>query len=192
MKVLQLRGVNCFGKTTAAYGYFKKHGISDVVKVDAAKKPKGVPITVSGDVVAIGDYSVIKQTAGADCCGSIQTLFDALSGAMRLYPDKDIFFESFLFGMSMRFESRLDSFCRDHGYEFESVWLKTDLSQVKQRLSGRHGNGRRNWDRIISSASTFARVHEYLITIGITDHVIDTTNMDLNDMGQIIDHYLKQ
>ena len=105
-RVLQLRGINCSGKTTACYGYARKHGPIEAYDVWAGDKY--LPVTVTADAVMLGDYTVVKQTAEADCYQSNKRLFTVLEEVMREWPGRDIVFEGYIFGKSIKLAVDLD------------------------------------------------------------------------------------
>lgn len=187
--VLQLRGINCSGKTTACYQYVEKHGPAEAYDVWAGDKY--LPVTVTDDAVMLGDYTVRKQTAGADCYQSNKRLFAVLEEVMHEWPDRDIVFEGYIFGKSIKLAVDLDRFCKDHGYSYTTLWLWIPFEEVERRLSMRKGNGRRNWNAIHAAMAKLDRMQPKVVVEGVSSPVEDTSTMPVCEMHRLIEGYLR-
>lgn len=188
-RVLQIRGINCSGKTTACYGYARKHGPIEAYDVWAGDKY--LPVTVTADAVMLGDYTVVKQTAGADCYQSNKRLFTVLEEVMREWPGRDIVFEGYIFGKSIKLAVDLDRFCRDRGYSYTTLWFRIPFDEVERRLSMRNGNGRRNWDAIHAAMAKLDHMQPKVVAEGVSSPVEDTSCISVCEMHRLIEGYLR-
>lgn len=188
MKVLQIRGINCSGKTLACTQYVREHAPAEVVDVYAYDKY--VPVTVTTDAILIGNYATARGMKG-DYIAKKARIFAALSEIMDRWPDRDIVFENFIFGKSFKFICELAEFCRERGCDYDTVWFYLPYEEVRRRAIARNGNDQRNWNGVRASIRSLEIVHAKMMDAGIHSRFVDTRNVSLGDMYTLIEDGLR-
>lgn len=182
--IVQLRGGNACGKSTAMRQYCAAHGMKPG-EVDTPFGP--VRVMRSPGRSVIGWYKPFSNSEGCDA--SVGSKEQLLSTIERLCVGGDdvICFEGFIYGKTFTLPNRINALAKRKGYVFIAVFLSVPYSEELQRLMSRNGGKPVNYDVFDASYYGARKAFGKLRQTSIPCFDIDTSGIPMIEMGGIID-----
>lgn len=185
--LLQVRGANASGKSTAVREY--------VERCESRRETiLGTPVTVSegpeGRVVAIGTY-VNRKFGGVDSLSlTNEGIFDLVDAISATYAPRCIIFDSYLRSDLYKFSLALAEHLRRAGLGYRNLFLYAPLDVAKRRIEGRKGKPA-NEDRLIDRMRRVDRCFVKLRRAGIAAERVSTGDIPLERMGDLIEDAIR-
>lgn len=181
--VVQLRGLNASGKTTAMRQFAYSRGLEEK-QIDANGVRTWI-MTGKGTAV-IGRYPKTSNFGGCDSCiKGKQHLLDTIVELMA-EGFEVIAFEGFLFSGSAKLAKEINQLAADHGYRYIAVLMNLGYSTELNRLFTRNGGKEINLKSFDSGRKGVYRSHEELRKAGIRTMMADSENTPIENMGEIV------
>ncbi len=181
--VVQLRGLNASGKTTAMRQFAENNGLEEI-QIDV----NGIRtwVMTNADIAVVGRYPKTSNFGGCDSCikgkqhllNTIQTL---MSGGY-----KTIAFEGFLFSGSAKLAAEVNDLAKMYGYVYIAVLMNLDYNTELNRLFARNGGKDINLKSFDSGRKGVYNSHLALKKQGIKTMVADVENTAFEEMGEIV------
>lgn len=187
MKVIQLRGTNSVGKTTAVRQFLQR-GNYEKRQVIVRNSLCEYYFDESSRIAVLGRYDRNSYSGGID--GNItdrDVLLDAILRIARLEKANAIVFEGVLYGVTFKLTYELYRACVALGYRYSGILLQPPLQYVFDRIRERNGGKEVNEDSIANKYFTASRAAEKMKAAGIPTRIIDTSKVPLRDMYKIIE-----
>lgn len=183
-RIVQLRGLNASGKTTAMRGFAQRHNLIErQIDVGGIK----TWVMTGGEIAVVGRYPNSSNFGGCDSCiKGKQHLFDTLGTLIEKGYSK-IAFEGFLFSGSFRLGIALNAFAKNNGYEYVSVLMDLDYSTELERLFRRNGGKEINLDSFDSGRRGVYRTQQKLEKIGCKTIRGNAQDKPIDEMWQIVE-----
>lgn len=182
--IVQLRGGNACGKSTAMRQYCAAHGM----KPGEIDTPFGsVKVMHSPGRSVIGWYKPFSNAEGCDA--SVNSKEHLLSTIERLCEGGDalICFEGFIYGKTYTLPNRINALAKRMGYTFVAVLFSVPYSTELERLMNRNGGKMVNLNVFDASYFGARKAFGKLRQTSIPCFDIDTSGIPLTEMGGIID-----
>lgn len=189
MKVIQLRGTNATGKTTAIRQFIERgHFRVDQIKVGARW------IEYHWDperrIAILGRYDK-AVTGGVD--GYITEKNQLLNSIMTIVnkvKPEALLFEGIVYGVTFQFAYELSRLLNKIGVEYTGICLLPSLNVVFERLAARNGGKAVDYMSVQAKWFSASRAYEKLRKAGVNAKAIDTTKIPKDQMYRIIEDEL--
>ena len=189
MKMIQLRGTNATGKTTAVRQFVFRGGFC-VREMPNAGRQIEYHWNEERRIAVLGRYDK-RECGGID--GYIEyrdELLDIIAKMMRTIRPEVIIYEGIAMATTFKLAHDIAMLCKRTGYEFVAVCLEPPLEVAFERLAGRNGGRPVNYMKVQEKWFSAARANEKLEAAGL--HVVrfDTSRIPKEDMWKIIEGVL--
>lgn len=165
MILYQIKGGNCSGKTSLVKSILGKN-----FKVDNNRK---IPLSISGEVVSIGDYS---NKYGLDASSPTKEgIIEAIEYAINQYEPKIILLENITHGKIQKFTEELYKKVQSQKHKYIGVFLYQDIGTAIDRCVKR-GNPHPNEKEFINSALAVDNCYLFCLRKKIPCIRIDTSD----------------
>ena len=184
MKVIQLRGTNGVGKTTAVREYMRNGQFwTESVEMGGSQ----YIYHFSGSVAIIGKYDGETATGGID--GYITNkdeLKNLIVRILKRVKPQTLIFECVFYGVSYQFSYDIKTVVERMGYEYVALCLMPPFDVSLERIWGRNGSKDINVEARQSVYRQAIVSNSKLRAKGVNVKVIDTSKIPKEDMGKII------
>lgn len=189
MKVIQIRGTNAVGKTTAVREFIKhgEFGIRDV-KVDG--KIIECHWEEKRRIAIIGRYDK-AVTGGVDgCIQKKELLNNTIVKVIKTFRPNTLIFEGIMYGVTFEFAYKLVRVLKILHYDYVGICFFPSLDVVFDRLSQRNGGKEVDYMSIQNKWFSAQKAYEKLKTAGINVKSIDTSKIPKELMYKVIEEEL--
>ena len=187
-KIIQLRGANGCGKTTAISQFIEHYGL-------------GIDHIVVGnreyELYTNGAYCVIARRrkdgsfTGLDgIVENREVLVNLVVAILREKRPDVLVFEGLIYGLSYLLAQRLSDIGQKMGYEYKAICLYCPLPDMLQRIYGRNGGKKINEDAMLSKYNQNVSAFQKIKAAGIYAKLIDTTKVRKTMMYTLIEDEL--
>ena len=186
MKVIQLRGTNATGKTTAMRQFISRGGFV-IESIIISKKLIEYHYNPDRKIIVLGRYDK-AVSGGID--GHItdkNLLRDTIMRLMKTVKPEVLLFEGIVYGVTFQFAYELARALKTIGVEYRGICLIPPLEVVFDRLAGRNGDKPVNYMSVQNKWFTTSRAYQKLKKNGLKVKAIDTTNIPYDQMYRIIE-----
>lgn len=189
MKVIQLRGTNAVGKTTAIRQFVNrgnfcvKSFVMNGIEVEYHKDDER-------GIVVLGRYDQ-NVTGGID--GRItnkNVLRDAILKALSVEKPNVLLFEGIVYGVTFKFAYELFKVLKLRGCDYLGVCLEPPLDVSFERLSERNGGKPIDAMSVQQKWFTAQRAYEMLKEAGVPVVFVDSSKIPKDKMYKIIEDVL--
>lgn len=186
MKVIQLRGTNGSGKTTAVRQFISRGNF-----VEESVKIRGTRVVYNIDhdrnIIVLGRYRDGIATGGVDgLITNKEALADSVLFLCRELKPKFLIFEGIVYGVTFRFANELYRALRARKIEYIAVCLVPPLDISFERLAERNNNKAVDYMSVQQKYFTSLRAVEMMQSAGVPCKVIDTSTIAYADMWKCI------
>lgn len=188
-KIIQLRGTNATGKTTACR-QFVQSGHFCVRSVPVHGKDIEYHYDDERKIAVVGRYDQ-RECGGVD--GYIKNknfLRDSIVKIIKKERPDALIFEGVMYGVTFKFGAEIDIVSKKLGYHYVGICFFPPLDVALERLYSRNGGKEVNvksfQDKHISAAKAYKKLRDN----GTDVKIIDTSKIPLKDMKRIIEDEL--
>lgn len=184
MKVIQLRGVNGVGKTTAVRQYIER-GEFCVESIEMNGKQYFYHF--DGKIAIIGRYD-LRQSGGIDgCITDKHELKNLITRMLRVIKPETLIFEGVMYGKTFQFSYDISLLAKALGYEYLAVCLVPSFDVSILRIWGRNGNKDVNVENLESMYRQAIKTNSMLRSSGVNTVEIDTGSVPKDEMYTILE-----
>jgi dephospho-CoA kinase len=188
-RMIQLRGSNGYGKTTAVSQFVLKHGM----------KPENIEcngLTYELQTDGHGTYVLAKKRkdgtySGLD--GTVNNRNDLINLITKLIAERQpevIVFEGLIYGLTFKLGFDLNNLAKKNGYKFTAVCLTIPRDTAIERIYKRNGGKPFNQDAFDGRCKSNLKAYERLRDNGIDTRLVDTSRIQYKDMYKVIEGVL--
>lgn len=185
-KVVQIRGANAVGKTTAIR-MFLARGVFEIVPIKIGAKEVECNWDEKRGIFVIGRYDKCVSGGVDSAIKSREELLNTIAKAIREYKPETLLFEGILYGLTFKFAFDLSVFLKGVGYEYVGIGLFPPLGVAFDWLSERNGGKRVNETHIQQKWYSALKSIKKLKDAGLNVRVVDSSKIRLEDMWKIIE-----
>lgn len=189
MKVIQLRGTNATGKTTAIRQFIER-GEFSVERIKIGLRDIEYHWEENRRIAVLGRYDK-SITGGID--GYItdkRLLQDVILRLINRVHPETLLFEGIVYGVTFQFAYELSNLLKRIGYEYVGLCFIPPLDVVFERLSERNGGKQVDYMSVQNKWFTASRAYERLFKAGVKVKEIDTTKIQKESMWRVIQQEL--
>lgn len=186
MKIIQIRGSNGAGKTTVVRQFIAGRE-SEIIQVKVGNKT--VQCTKVGDGVVIGRYD---QNVCGGCDSAVKgadTLKDCIAAIAKKKPEF-IVFEGVLYGQTFDFSYQISKLAKILNAEYVALCLESPFAMNIERIYGRNGGKPIKVKALCDKYYRTLVNHVKLRDAGVNAISVDTTNVPLEKMGEILEEVI--
>lgn len=186
-KIIQIRGANATGKTTAVRQFIEKHNLKLTF---VSVKGKETPFYVSEDrnIVVLGRYD--KTTGGCDLFSGKSQVIAAIMYAVKTYGAETIVFEGFIYGKSFAFGHGLNGLSKILGYEYVGVVLSRDFNHTVELLTARNGGSYFSIENLRRTCTDVEKSYRKLKAAGVKMKNVNADSLPLEKMYTVLEEEL--
>lgn len=181
--IVQLRGANACGKSTAMRQYCKANAMTPgYVETEHGR----MKVMRSANKVAIGWYKPFTNAEGCDAsAGSKERLIEAIN---RLCDEGNdvICFEGFVYGKTYLLPNRINAIAESKGYKYIAVFLSVPYTIELERLMSRNGGKPVNLKVFDESYYGARKAFGKLIQSRVYCLDVNTSEIAFDEMGGVI------
>ena len=189
MKVIQLRGTNATGKTTAVRQFIER-GAFEVRDINVNGQVIEYHYEKARNIVILGRYDT-RVSGGVD--GMItnkNVLRNSIVKILRNVRPETFIFEGIVYGVTFKFAYELYRALKSLNYDYKAICLIPPLEVAFDRVAERNGGKPVDLLSIQSKWFSAARSAETLKQAGVPVKIIDTSKVPKTSMWQIIQEEL--
>lgn len=189
-RMIQLRGSNGYGKTTAVSQFIMKRGM----------KPEYIEcagLTFELQTDGNGIYVLAKKRKDGTYSGldgyvhNRDILIALIKELIKLKQPDVIVFEGLIYGLTFKLGFELNSLAKKSGYHFTAICLNLPRDIAIERLYQRNGGKPFNHDAFDGRCKSTMKSYEKLRDNGVDARLVDTSKIQKNNMYKIIEGVLK-
>lgn len=189
MKVIQIRGSNGAGKTTIVRQFVQRNNL-EIKKVNIKGKETFISTNEKGNIVVLGRYD--KKTGGCDLYENTEHVLNTIMWAIVNLKPQLIVFEGMIYSLSFKFASKVSDFVKKYNYQYVALSLYTNPDVVLERIYKRNGGKAIKENLIFDKIKSVRTSHNKLVSNGYISKLIDTTNINENEMYKVIEGELNE
>lgn len=189
MKIIQIRGSNGAGKTTIVRQFVQRNNL-EIKKVNIKGKETCISTNKNGSIVVLGRYD--KKTGGCDLYDNTEHVLNTIMWTMINLKPKIIVFEGMIYSLSYKFASKVSDFVKKYNYQYIAISLYTNPDVVFERIYKRNGGKPIKENLILDKIKSVKTSHNKLVSNGYNSKLIDTTNINENEMYKVIEGELNE
>lgn len=188
-KVIQLRGTNATGKTTAVR-QFIGHGSFSILEIKVGGNDVEYCYDKERNIVVLGRYDD-RECGGIDGrIKSVGALNDSIVKVLREVGPEHLIFEGVVYGLTFKFAYELNFVCDKLGYHYTGLCLTPPLDDALMRLYQRNGGKEINVEHLQNRYFSSIRAYNKLKANGVDVKMINTSAIPKKDMYRIIEDEL--
>lgn len=182
-KLIQIRGANASGKTTAVRGLIEE-GNFDVLFVEI--QGKNYPYTYDGKIAIAGRYDK-NECGGADACiHSAEALQEYIVKLLKDLGPEAFILDAVMYGTTFKFGYELSVVCKKLGYEYIGLCFTQPFEETLRRIYGRNGGREINAESLLDKQNSSLKSFSKLKAAGVNVRLIDTSKIPKDEMKGII------
>ena len=185
MKVIQLRGTNATGKTTAVRQFIAR-GNFEVREIAVNGEMIEYHYEPARNIVVLGRYDT-RVSGGID--GRIikkSVLMNSIIKICKTIRPDVFIFEGIVYGVTFKFAYEIYKALKLLNYEYKAICLIPPLETAFDRVAERNGGKPVNLLKIQQKWFTAARSAEVLKQHGVPVKIVDTSKINKEDMWKIV------
>ena len=182
--LIQLRGVNASGKSTAVRQFIERNGLKPTYIQVQGKCSK---IEANKQCAVVGWYIPDSKAEGCDAHIDNKEHLKSVLNALMEKQYRIIIFEGLIYGMTFKLAYDINQACKKYGYKYRPLFLYCRYTQNLDRLMLRNGgNTSINFDTFDGKCESLKKSAIKMRDSGINTKFIDTTNIELEEMWKIV------
>ena len=183
-KIIQLRGSNAVGKTTAVKEFVKAHKMI-ITTVDINGTTTHITHDIKKEIIVLGRYDVLN--GGCDRFKNKRHVIETIVFLIKEYKPKVIIFEGFIYGKTFKMACDIEKLSKIYGYQYIPITLYRSPQKALELLYSRNGKEKINektfYECYKSNLSSFKKIK----AVGISIKLYNTDNIQKNHMKEIIE-----
>lgn len=186
-KVIQVRGTNGTGKTTAVRSLIER---GDFKVYFVTVRGKEYPYTYDGKIVIGGRYDT-RECGGLD--GVIkdrEVLKDYIVKLLKMLQPDALILDAVMYGTTFKFAYELNIACKSLGYTYIGITCAPPLDVSLQRVYMRNGGKEVNVESLQKRHFSSVKAYKRLKAVGMDVRLIDTSKIPKEQMYRIIEDVL--
>lgn len=184
--LLQVRGANATGKTTAVRQYVERHSHA-TVRIGSV--PVEMLQTDMGTVAVLGEYRGGRYDGMDTVSATNDELIAVIGGVVRSYRPAYIVFESFMRSGKWRFTQRMAACLAGLGVAYRNLVLYVPLDVAAERITRRTGR-RPNEDRLVTEMKLVDNCYLKMRAAGMDVRREDTSDIKEPEMYRLVESAL--
>lgn len=183
-RVVQLRGANCAGKTTAMRQYIEHSGVKRQINLRTSQGNAPAIITEE-NVIVLGKYKDGGKFGGCDGYKNRHMLIEAIRQALQYNPN-GIAFEGLIYSRTVKLAKDIDEIAKNAGYGYVGVYMHQEYEDALRKVYERNGGKLVN-ERVLMGLCAGARSsYEKLKRMGLDMRRIDVSEQPYEGMWKIV------
>lgn len=181
--IVQLRGLNASGKTTAMRQFAEKNNLAEK-HIDVT----GIQtwVMVNGKTAVIGRYPKSSNFGGCDSCiKGKQHLFNTIQKLIE-NGYRTIAFEGFLFSGSTKLALEINDLAKRNGYDYIAVLMNLRYETELNRLFSRNGGKEINLKSFDGGRRGVYKSNDEISKRGVRTYIADAENTPKEEMWKIV------
>lgn len=186
-KLIQIRGTNATGKTTAVRNLISE-GKFKIFSIKV--RGKEYPYTYDGEIVVGGRYDT-RECGGLD--GVIKdknVMKEYVIKLLKELKPKAFILDAVMYGVTFRFAYELNVVCESLGYHYIGLTFAPPLDVSLLRLYQRNGGKDINVEHLQQKHIQSVKAYKRLKACGVDVRLIDTSKVPKEHMHKIIQEEL--
>lgn len=184
MKIIQIRGCNGTGKTTAVREFVNKNNLK-IKEITINNLLTHISVSDDNKIVVLGRYD--KKSGGCDLYKSNDHVFNTMIWVITNIKPRLVIYEGVIYSTIYKFSVRVAEMAKKYGYKYMSIQLRTAPSTILDRIYKRNGGKKINEKLVFNKIKMVNSAQNKLHLDGYETKTIDTTNIDLNNMYRILE-----
>ena len=181
--IINPRGCNASGKTTATREYIKKFPEAHLEQINGAWVTK-----CSDKVYVLGRYD--KKNGGCDGYSGRDQVIQTIDAIIDGYNPSVIVYEGMLYSTSAKLAKDIDRMFRPKGYEYQGIYLYRKFSSIIRLLEARNGGADYNIASIYNTYRANENAFKAIEKAGLCIAKVDADWYPLEQMGEIIPQFI--
>ena len=177
--ILNIRGCNASGKTTAVREYIKTFKDSQIININGH-----VFTRCSDTIFALGRYD--KKNGGCDGYKGGNYVIEAISTIIEKERPKLIIYEGMLYSKTFKFAYSVDLLFKERGYRYKGVYLYRPFPDIIKLLEARNNGANYDISHILNTHKANETSYKKLKDAGIDITKVDAGKIPLEEMKNII------
>lgn len=183
-KVIQIRGTNATGKTTAVRNLINKGGYR-VASIQV--RGTEYPYTYRDGIVIGGRYDT-RECGGLDGVIKDKTIMkEYIVKLLKGMKPKVLILDAVMYGVTFQFAYELDIACKSLGYHYIGLTFAPPLDVSLLRLYQRNGGKYINVEHLQNKHISSIKAYKRLKACGVDVRLIDTSKVPKDQMHKIIE-----
>lgn len=182
--VINIRGINASGKSTAVREYCNENGL----------KPKTISfrgydykVMTDGRKYVLGWYKPYSNSEGLDPLNVDKEEFKLfLHWFLRKYKPSFVAYEKQIWSTTYKLTSEIIKICKKYGYEFAVVLMQIKYEDALNRLYGRNGGEDKNFDNFDKRFYSVYHSSNALSGLDISFIRVDVMKIEIDRMKTIL------
>lgn len=187
MTLLQIRGANSTGKSTAMRQFCERHGLN-VHKVKVGGIPTTIETNAERSIVVLGRYD--KPSGGCDRFRNTEHVVATIKAVIAKWHPNAVLFEGFIYSLTVSFALQINEIANENGYIYRAVLLDLPKERQLEWLYNRNGGNKVNAKRIIESQERANVAYDKLREAGIDIIKVRSDKIIKEQMWQIVEERL--
>lgn len=184
-RMIQLRGANACGKTTAVNQFIRLHDLqTDTLEY----RGKNYELQTDGRIYVIAKRRDDGTYGGLD--GYVRNrdeLVNVLIKVLKVKKPEILVFEGLVYGLTYKLGCQINEIAKSHGYHYTAVCLYLPLNEALERLYKRNGGKPINEETLTQKGLNGLRAYTKLSKSGIDTRLIDTADIPKDKMYKLIE-----
>ena len=183
-RIIQIRGSNCAGKTTAVKQFVERNNFR-LLNANFYGIDLQMTWCEQRKIAIVGDY--VNGTWGADRLRAYGEFKKAIVGSAERWHPKVVLFESYLGSKSYKFCTELRLLAESMGYDYRIMTFVVDFKTAWKRVCERSGGDKIKIDKFYQTWQNVLRGSQKLVEGGLPNEIINTANYPQKYMYKFIE-----
>lgn len=188
-RVIQLRGTNATGKTTAIRQFINR-GTFSVKEIPVGGRLIEYHWNAERKIAILGRYDQCMSGGVDGYITSKELLGSSILRILRCVKPNALLFEGIVYGVTFQFAYELNSILKRMGCEYIGICFLPPLDVALERLKERNGGKAVDIDSVSSKWFTASKAYEKLKAAGVQVKAVDTSTIPKQDMWKVIEREL--
>jgi thiol-disulfide isomerase/thioredoxin len=186
MKIINIRGSHCSGKTTAVRLFIEKNK-NEVIETIVNGIKTHITLVNDGKVVVLGRYDQ-ATCGGCDRYKGGGHVKATLQYVVKQYRPEVIIYEGIIYSITFKMATEIADLSNKMGYEWKSIYLFREYNESMEFLEKRNHGKQVNVEAIYAKYVNVNRVFKKLLANNYNVKKIDVTGKSIEYLGDIIEN----
>lgn len=183
--VINIRGINASGKSTAVREYCRENGLKPVTISFRGYKYRAM---TDGKRYVLGWYKPYSNSEGLDSLDADKEEFKLfMHWFLRKYSPEVVVYEKQIWSTTYKLTSEIVKICKKYGYEFAVVLMQIKYEDALNRMYERNGGKDKNFENFNNRFHAVYRSTNSLSELDISYFRVDVMKIEIDRMKTILE-----